>query len=149
MLAGGHGLPHSLLSLAIRVRETVLRGSDGTFHPQVLTGRAVPTGRFRDLGHWRPQSAAKLLGINSSYLQIKVKAMKAREAHRRERKHPALSDWRELQDGERVNILRNAKIVAQGRVEEVSESGGVLWIVNDQSQNQAFFKSDGVLVHRS
>ncbi|TAP41701.1 hypothetical protein EYS21_18150 [Arthrobacter sp. S39] len=74
--------------------------------------------------------------------------MKAREAHRRQRKHAALSDWRELQDGERVNILRNARIVAHGRVEEVSESGGVLWIVNDQSENQAFLKSDGVFVHR-
>lgn len=74
--------------------------------------------------------------------------MKAREAHRRQRKHTALSDWRELQDGEQVIILRNARIVAQGRVEEVSESGGVLWIVNDQSENHAFLKSDGVLVHR-
>lgn len=74
--------------------------------------------------------------------------MKAREAHRGQRKHAALSDWRELQDGEGVNILRNARIVAQGRVEEVSESGGVLWIVNDQSENQAFLKSDGVFVHR-
>ena len=74
--------------------------------------------------------------------------MKAREAHRRQRKLAALSDWRELRDGEQVIILRNARIVAQGRVEEVSESGGVLWIVNGKSENQAFLKSDGVLVHR-
>ncbi|AUZ34530.1 hypothetical protein C3B78_08725 [Arthrobacter sp. PGP41] len=74
--------------------------------------------------------------------------MKAREACRRQRNHAVLSDWRELQQGERVNIMRNARIVAQGLVEEISESGGVLWIVNDQSENQAFLKSDGVLVHR-
>lgn len=85
---------------------------------------------------------------NSSNLQIKVKIVKAREALRRQRRHVALSDWRELHDGERVNILRNARIVAQGRVKEVSDSGGVLWIVNDQSENQTFLKSDGVFVHR-
>jgi hypothetical protein len=74
--------------------------------------------------------------------------MKARDVYKRQRNNALLSDWRELRDGERVNILRNARIIAQGRVEEVSESGGVLWIVNDRSENQAFLKSDGIFVHR-
>lgn len=74
--------------------------------------------------------------------------MKAREAPKRRRKHAALSDWRELQGGELVNILRNAKIIAEGRVEEVSGSGRVLWIVDKESQSQAFLKSDGVFVQR-
>jgi hypothetical protein len=74
--------------------------------------------------------------------------MKARDVYKRQRNNALLSDWRELRDGERVNILRNARIIAQGRVEEVSESGGVLWIVNDRSENQAFLKPDGIFVHR-
>jgi len=74
--------------------------------------------------------------------------MKARETIQERRKHAALSDWRELQEGEPVNIVRQARIIAQGRVEEVSGSGGVLWIVDEQSQTQTFLKSDGVLVRR-
>lgn len=61
-------------------------------------------------------------------------------------KQPALTDWRELRDGDLVNILKNAKVVAQGRVDEVSGSGGVLWIVDEKAETQAFFKSDGVFV---
>ncbi len=74
--------------------------------------------------------------------------MQARETIQERRKHAALSDWRELQEGEPVNIVRQARIIAQGRVEEVSGSGGVLWIVDEQSQTQTFLKSDGVLVRR-
>lgn len=62
--------------------------------------------------------------------------------------HAVLSDWRELQSGEFVNIVRNAKVIAHGRVEEVSGSGGVLWIGNEESETQTFLKSDGVSVRR-
>lgn len=85
---------------------------------------------------------------NGSYLQIKVKEVKAREAVKERRMHAALSDWRVLQDGEVVTIVRNAKVISQGRVEEVSGSGGVMWIVNEESETQTFFKSDGVFVRR-
>nr|WP_284990316.1 hypothetical protein [Arthrobacter sp. efr-133-TYG-120] len=74
--------------------------------------------------------------------------MKAREAVKERRMHAALSDWCELRGGEVVTIVRNAKVIAQGRVEEVSGSGGVLWIVNEESETQTFFKSDGVFVRR-
>lgn len=84
----------------------------------------------------------------SSYQQIKAKAMKARETSTRRRKHPAMSDWHELQGGEIVNILRNAKIIARGQVDEVSDSGRVLWILDEESESQTFLKSDGVLVQR-
>ena len=73
--------------------------------------------------------------------------MKARTTSKRS-KQPALTDWRELDDGEAVNVLKNAKVVAQGRVDEVSGSGGVLWIVDEKAETQAFFKSDGVFVLR-
>jgi hypothetical protein len=74
--------------------------------------------------------------------------MKAREAIKVRRMHAALSDWRELKGGEQVSVVRNARVVAQGRVEEVSGSGGVLWIVDEESETQTFLKSDGVLVRR-
>jgi hypothetical protein len=74
--------------------------------------------------------------------------MKARETSTRRRKHPAMSDWHELQRGEIVNILRNAKVIARGQVDEVSDSGGVLWILDEESESQTFLKSDGVLVQR-
>lgn len=73
-----------------------------------------------------------------------MKAMKARTTSKRG-KQPALTDWRELHGGDLVNILKNAKVVAQGRVDEVSGSGGVLWIVDEKTKTKAFFKSDGVL----
>ncbi|WP_314192324.1 hypothetical protein [uncultured Arthrobacter sp.] len=61
-------------------------------------------------------------------------------------KQTALTDWRQLQGGDIVNILKNAQVVAQGRVDEVSGSGGVLWIVDEKTETRAFFKSDGVFV---
>ncbi|WP_423183567.1 hypothetical protein [Arthrobacter sp. NyZ413] len=74
--------------------------------------------------------------------------MKAREGVKQRWTHAALSDWRELQTGEFVNIVRNAKVIARGRVEEVSGSGGVLWLDNEESETQTFLKSDGVFVRR-
>ena len=74
--------------------------------------------------------------------------MKARKTSWAARRNAALTDWRELRHGEPVNIVRNAQIIARGQVEEVSESGRVLWIVDNQSETQAFLASDGVLVQR-
>jgi len=74
--------------------------------------------------------------------------MKARDVSKRPIKHVALSDWRELQGGEFVSILKDAKRVAQGRVEEVSGSGGVLWLVDEGFESRTFFKSDGIHVRR-
>ena len=60
-----------------------------------------------------------------------------------------LSDWRELQGGELVSILKDAKHVAQGRVEEVSGSGGVLWLVDENFETRTFFKSDGIHIRKT
>jgi hypothetical protein len=49
-----------------------------------------------------------------------------------------------------VEILKHAQVIATGDVEEVSESGNVLWLVPaDPSEKQIFLKSDGVQVRRS
>jgi hypothetical protein len=62
----------------------------------------------------------------------------------------AVSDWRSLRAGDRVEILKHAQILAAGEVEEVSLSGNVLWLVPaDPSETQLFLKSDGVEVRRS
>ena len=61
----------------------------------------------------------------------------------------AVSDWRSLRAGDRVEILKHAQILAAGEVEEVSLSGNVLWLVPaDPSETQLFLKSDGVGVRR-
>jgi hypothetical protein len=62
----------------------------------------------------------------------------------------AVSDWRSLRGGDRVEILKHAQVLAAGEVEEVSLSGNVLWLVPaDPSETQLFLKSDGVEVRRS
>jgi hypothetical protein len=62
----------------------------------------------------------------------------------------AVSDWRSLKAGERVEILKHAHVVAAGEVEEVSVSGNVLWLVpSSPSETQLFMKSDGVQVRRT
>jgi hypothetical protein len=94
---------------------------------------------------WPPGIASRIRLAPTQ--KIKVKVMKTRTASQGS-KHAALSDWRELCDGDLVNILKNAQVVAQGRVDEVSGSGGVLWILDDKAETQAFFKSDGVFVMR-
>ena len=61
-----------------------------------------------------------------------------------------VSDWRSLTAGDRVEILKHAQLIAAGSVEEVSDSGNVLWLVpagpSDLSEKQLFLKSDGVQV---
>lgn len=62
----------------------------------------------------------------------------------------AVSDWRSLKAGDRVEILKHAQVLAAGEVEEVSLSGNVLWLVPEvPSETQLFLKSDGVQVRRS
>jgi hypothetical protein len=78
--------------------------------------------------------------------------MKARGAvlSRRNAHSAAVSDWRILRAGERVEIIKQAHIVATGEVEEVSQSGNVLWLVPaGPTEKQLFLKSDGVQVRRS
>ena len=78
--------------------------------------------------------------------------MKARGAvlHRRGAHSATVSDWRSFRPGDRVEILKHAHVIVTGEVEEVSESGNVLWLVPaDPSEKQIFLKSDGVQVRRS
>lgn len=65
--------------------------------------------------------------------------------------HPAtISDWGTFRAGDRVEIVKHAHVIAVGEVEEVSESGNVLWLVPaGPSEKQFFLKSDGVQVRRS
>ena len=77
--------------------------------------------------------------------------MKARGAvlSRRNAHSEAVTDWRNLQAGERVEIIKQAHVVATGEVEEVSQSGNVLWLVPaGPTEKQLFLKSDGVQVRR-
>lgn len=61
-----------------------------------------------------------------------------------------VSDWRSLTAGDRVDILKHAQLIATGSVEEVSDSGNVLWLVPAApGEAQLFLKSDGVQVRRS
>lgn len=61
-----------------------------------------------------------------------------------------ISDWGTFRPGDRVEILKHAHVIAMGEVEEVSESGNVLWLVPaGPSEKQLFLKSDGVQVRRS
>ena len=78
--------------------------------------------------------------------------MKARGAvlSRRNAHSAAVSNWKALKAGDRVEIIKHAQVVAAGEVEEVSQSGNVLWLVpagpSDLSEKQLFLKSDGVQV---
>jgi uncharacterized Zn ribbon protein len=64
------------------------------------------------------------------------------------RRRSILRDWRELQTGDDVTIVKDAKVVATGQVEEVSNSGRVLWIKNTTSQTEVFMMSEGAFVQR-
>jgi hypothetical protein len=78
--------------------------------------------------------------------------MKARGAvlSRRNAHSATISDWGTLRAGDRVEIIKHAHVVAAGVVEEVSQSGNVLWLVpTGPSEKESFLKSDGVEVRRS
>ncbi|WP_459792212.1 hypothetical protein [Arthrobacter sp. AD-310] len=80
--------------------------------------------------------------------------MKARGAvlSRRHAHSAVVSDWRTLRVGDRVEIIKHAHVVAGGEVEEVSQSGNVLWLVPTgpagSTDKELFLKSDGVQVRR-
>ena len=77
--------------------------------------------------------------------------MKARGAvlSRRNAHSAVVSDWKSLSVGDRVEIIKHAHVVAAGEVDEVSQSGNVLWLVPaGPSEKQLFLKSDGVQVRR-
>lgn len=78
--------------------------------------------------------------------------MKARGAvlSRRNAHSTIVSDWRTFRAGDRVEIIKHAHVIAAGEVEEVSQSGNVLWLVPaGPAEEQLFLKSDGVQVRRS
>jgi hypothetical protein len=77
--------------------------------------------------------------------------MKARGAvlTRRSAYQAPVENWTELAMGEFVEVVRHAQVVARGRVEEVSLSGNVLWILpQGPHERQLCLKSDGVIVRR-
>jgi hypothetical protein len=93
---------------------------------------------------------SKRLWRKNIYKGVEVQ-MKARGAvlSRRNAHSAAVSDWRTLRAGERVEIIKQAHVVATGEVEEVSQSGNVLWLVPaGPTEKQLFLKSDGVQVRR-
>ena len=78
--------------------------------------------------------------------------MKARGAvlSRRSAHSAEVSNWKNLQVGDNVEIIKHAQVVAAGQVEEVSQSGNVLWLVESgQAEKPLFLKSDGVQVRRT
>ncbi|MEE2523516.1 hypothetical protein V1639_15840 [Pseudarthrobacter sp. J75] len=78
--------------------------------------------------------------------------MKARGAvlSRRHAHSAIVADWGTLQPGARVEILQHAHVIADGVVEEVSQSGNVLWLVPaGPTEKQVFLKSDGVQVRKA
>jgi hypothetical protein len=78
--------------------------------------------------------------------------MKARGAvlSRRNAHSNVVTDWGTFHAGDRVEIIKHAHVIASGEVEEVSQSGNVLWLVPaGPSEEQLFLKSDGVQVRRS
>jgi len=74
--------------------------------------------------------------------------MKARSSVRPRSRTMRLADWRELEEGEAVNIIRNARIISKGLVDEVSDSGRVLWIKTHAQETEVFNLSEGVIVER-
>lgn len=73
--------------------------------------------------------------------------MKVRTSVRR-RTGTIQADWHELQSGERVYILKNSQVISAGQVEEVSDSGRVLWISNSSSRTEFYTMSEGISVQR-
>jgi hypothetical protein len=74
--------------------------------------------------------------------------MKARSSVRQRSQTMRTVDWRELKEGEAVHIVRNARIIFEGLVDEVSDSGRVLWLKNYSQETEVFNLSEGVIVQR-
>lgn len=78
--------------------------------------------------------------------------MKARGAvlTRRSEHQAPLADWTDLRAEDPVEVVKHAQVVATGRVEEVSLSGNVLWLMAEDAEARSLFlKSDRVLVRRA
>ena len=78
--------------------------------------------------------------------------MKARGAvlSRRNNHSATISEWGTLKAGDRVEIIKHAHVITAGEVEEISQSGNVLWLVPaTASEKELFLKSDGVEVRMS
>ncbi|HEY8701114.1 MAG TPA: hypothetical protein VIM08_09175 [Arthrobacter sp.] len=87
--------------------------------------------------------------------------MKARGAvlSRRNAHSAAISNWGTLHAGDQVEIIKHAHVIAAGDVEEVSQSGNVLWLAPADpaglsgpagpAERRLFLKSDGVQVRRA
>lgn len=87
----------------------------------------------------------------NEYKGVEVQ-MKARGAvlSRRHAHSAIVADWGTLPAGTRVEILQHAHVIADGVVEEVSQSGNVLWLVpSAPTEKQEFLKSDGVQVRKA
>lgn len=87
----------------------------------------------------------------NEYKGVEVQ-MKARGAvlSRRHAHSATVADWGTLPAGTRVEILQHAHVIADGVVEEVSQSGNVLWLVPAApTEKQVFLKSDGVQVRKT
>jgi len=82
--------------------------------------------------------------------------MKARGAvlSRRSAHSATVSDWRTLNVGESVEVVKYAHVIATGRIEEISSSGNVVWLEHSgpgvtEEGKELFMKSDGVTLRRS
>ncbi|MDR6640569.1 hypothetical protein [Paenarthrobacter nitroguajacolicus] len=81
--------------------------------------------------------------------------MKARGAvlSRRSAHSATVSDWRTLNVGESVEVVKYAHVIATGRIEEISSSGNVVWLEHSgpgvtEEGKELFMKSDGVTLRR-
>ena len=72
--------------------------------------------------------------------------MRTQAPARTNRQANPIKDWHELRIGETVHITKNAQFITSGAVDEVSDSGRVLWITNNQQKSQMFSMSEGVIV---
>ncbi|MCD4851513.1 hypothetical protein LN996_11885 [Arthrobacter sp. AK01] len=82
--------------------------------------------------------------------------MKARGAvlSRRNAHSATVSDWKTLNVGEAVEVVKYAHVIATGRVEEISSSGNVVWLEHSgpgvtEEGKELFMKSDGVTLRRA
>ena len=60
-----------------------------------------------------------------------------------------IANWATLSPADEVEILRNRRPVASGRVDMRAPDGSVIWLIQDGGRGRALFlQSDGVLVFR-
>jgi hypothetical protein len=60
-----------------------------------------------------------------------------------------VANWATLSAADEVEILRNGRAVASGRVDMRAPDGSVIWLIQDGGRGRALFlQSDGVMVFR-